>query len=326
MQRLFVVLAVAVVLSGCTSNPLSSVSGLPDKKLDEVSKVVFPYSNVSAPDDTPKLQHWKLTDQAIFTKSPEIAGDTLKTYLSNFEKYCAARDGKMSGPDPVTGTAQGQFASQVSCVDSSTNKTLFMVAGGLKGCSLLSRDNRHYLEGHRFLKCEIWVDAFSWKAPGQANDVAESFEGGFVTGFFTKEAANLDRQQTREANERRTAAAKAERERQMQAQQEADQRRREQAARDLPRIKTVGQKICKTEEITQRRVIGTALGQPMYGLPVKAKAVITAFTENSAGTRIQLRISGMQVDGQNLDRIDGDIVYENGSVVWEEASNWQLCN
>lgn len=326
MQRLFVVLAVAVALSGCASNPLSNMSNLSDKKLDEVSKVVFPYSNVSAPDDTPKLQHWKLTGQATFTKSPDIAGDNMKSDLSNFDKYCAARNGKMSEPAPVAGTPPSQLASQVTCVDSATNKTLFMVAGGLKGCSLLSRNNRHYLEGHRVLKCEIWVDAFAWKSPGHVSDIAESFEGGFVSGFFTKELANLDRQQTREANERRSAAARAAMERQMRAQQEAEQRRREQAARDLPRIKTAGQKICKTEGITQRRVIGTALGQPMYSQPVKATAVITAFTENSAGARIQLRISGMQVDGQNVDRIDGDVVYENGSVVWDEASNWQLCD
>lgn len=91
-------------------------------------------------------------------------------------------------------------------------------------------------------------------------------------------------------------------------------------------VKTIGQKICRTEEITQRKTMGYFRGDPIYEKSSsKAQAMITAFTENSSGSKIQIRISGMVSNGSNLDRVDGDVVLQNGAVVWDEAANWRLC-
>jgi hypothetical protein len=56
------------------------------------------------------------------------------------------------------------------------------------------------------------------------------------------------------------------------------------------------------------------------------------FTENVNGNKIQVRIGGIQKfdsSGNNLgntDRVDGETVYQNGAVIWEDAANWNPCN
>ena len=77
--------------------------------------------------------------------------------------------------------------------------------------------------------------------------------------------------------------------------------------------------------VTQRKVTGEFRGQPIYGEPIQVKAKITAFTENVSGDKIQLRISGMLVGDENVDRIDGEVVFQNGGVIWDNATNWGLC-
>ncbi len=122
MKQILLLAVIVGSLAGCSSNPLSNVSDLGNKDLNDVSKVVFSYAKVGAPDETPKLRHWKLTGQATFTNSPSIAANNLKSDLGNFDKYCAARNGKMSEPTPVSG-GQAQFATEMACMDKETNKS-----------------------------------------------------------------------------------------------------------------------------------------------------------------------------------------------------------
>jgi hypothetical protein len=115
--------------------------------------------------------------------------------------------------------------------------------------------------------------------------------------------------------------------RQRQAELERTQlvQQREQTIRDLPRIKTGGEKICKTIDGTHRDILGYGMGKPMYGPERHVKYHISAFTENVSGSKIQVRISGIQLNGENVDRVDGDTVLQNGSIIWDEALEWSLC-
>lgn len=60
---------------------------------------------------------------------------------------------------------------------------------------------------------------------------------------------------------------------------------------------------------------------------------VQAFVESASGSKYQVRISGMVSEGSryrsrgtNVDRINGDVVYTNGAVLWDQASNWRSCN
>ncbi len=86
----------------------------------------------------------------------------------------------------------------------------------------------------------------------------------------------------------------------------------------------VGQKVCR--QIGIKQIVNyTIVGQkPIYNTDQRY-ANITGFVENKAGSKLQIRISGMQVNGSNVSHIDGDVVYENGSIIWDEAASWNSC-
>lgn len=86
---------------------------------------------------------------------------------------------------------------------------------------------------------------------------------------------------------------------------------------------SVGQKICRSIRIAK------AWAGVNYNETVKA----FGFVENSSDKKIQVRISGMISNGSditpsgtNINRIDGDIVLENGSVIWDASNNWGPCH
>lgn len=89
----------------------------------------------------------------------------------------------------------------------------------------------------------------------------------------------------------------------------------------------IGQEVCKKINITQRKIVNyTIVGhEPVYAAE-KAQALVAAFVEHNAGSKTQVRISGMRINGENISRIDGDVVYENGSVIWDTTSNWSSCD
>jgi hypothetical protein len=345
MQKLFVVFAVLLTLGGCASgptNPLDRATNLREKNAGEAAALVYGISmaNVTL-DETDKLRHWKLYWRTINTDYSWIEKGTDER-LRYIERYCASRNGTIDGPK-VTAQVTDKSANEIVCSNAKTGQPIFRVVGSYNhispsvsrsrvrgGCVSLSSGEPGF-DVHKPLACSEAVDVFEWKTPGALADVDRDYKLGSV-GFDTVQVVDAELKKQQEESARLTLAAKQQRERQLQLKQqeeqrqrEEEQRQREQAIRDLPKIRTVGQKICRIEEITTRKIIGTAMGNPMYGAQIKQQATITGFTENTSGSKIQLRISGMQVNGENLDRIDGDVVYQNGGVVWDEASNWRLC-
>jgi|CXWL01.1.fsa_nt_gi TPR repeat protein len=106
------------------------------------------------------------------------------------------------------------------------------------------------------------------------------------------------------------------RERKQQEEEQEEERRR---------IYQVGQKICQDINIT------TSFGSSTYPHVV----TITGFIENNANSKIQIRISSLIIIqgsapykpvGSSMDRINGDVVYERGAIIWDESSNWKQCN
>jgi hypothetical protein len=315
MQRLFVLIAVLLSLAACSTNPLSKVDNLSDKNLGEVSKYLFRYAELSSPDETDKLRHWKLTNEMIYS---DDTGFIIKDRLGNLSAYCSTKNGKLEKP-----ISRPRGATEVVCLNQSTDKPIFIVVGGVEECRSLSPDNSHYLKGAREIGCKVWADAFSWKTPGTRQDIYDSFRlenEGFVT--YHKPTPEEILQKQRNADQQRQIAAVAEEKRQLALAEAA----REKAKREMPLIKTVGQKICRTIGITQRQAVGQYLGKTVYTDPVSVQARVTGFTENVSGDKIQLRIAGMQAGNENLDRIDGEVMYQNGGVIWDNAANWGLCN
>jgi hypothetical protein len=97
------------------------------------------------------------------------------------------------------------------------------------------------------------------------------------------------------------------------------------------RVRVVGAKICKSVPGTWKRALGTALGQTVYGNEQATTYFVTGFTEGTSGTRIQIRIAGIQAplasaEFQNVDRIDGDTVLAVNNVIWDDSANWKPCN
>ncbi len=315
MKRLIVVLASLILLEGCSTNPLSKVDNLSNKNLGEVSKYLFRYAELSAPDETDKLLHWKLTNEMIYS---DDSGFIIKDRLENLSAYCSTKNGKFENP-----IKRPRASTEVVCLDQSTNRPIFIVVGGIEECRSLSPDSSHYLKGARETGCKVWADAFIWKTPGTRQDIYDSFRlenEGFIT--YHKPTPEELLQKQRNAEQQRQIAASAEEKRQLALAEAA----RERTKRELPLVKTVGQKICRTIGITQRQAVGQYLGKTVYTDPVSVQARVTGFTENVSGDKIQLRIAGMQAGNENLDRIDGDVMYQTGGVIWDNASNWGLCN
>jgi hypothetical protein len=103
----------------------------------------------------------------------------------------------------------------------------------------------------------------------------------------------------------------------------------QQAAAAQARV--VGTKICKSVPGAWRRALGTALGQTVYGNEQATTYFVTGFTEGTSGTRIQIRIAGIQAplnsaEFQNVDRIDGDTVLAVNNVIWDDSANWKPCD
>lgn len=115
----------------------------------------------------------------------------------------------------------------------------------------------------------------------------------------------------------------------------ADQlaRERQLQARKLAQVREIGQAVCTSFAGTEKRVIGIDNYQRknIYGPEEPRIYKVRGFTENSNGSKIQVRIGGVQKFDSlgnnlgNVDRVDGETVYQNGAVIWGEASSWNPC-
>lgn len=100
---------------------------------------------------------------------------------------------------------------------------------------------------------------------------------------------------------------------------------REQALRDLPIVKKIGQKICRTLDGAAQSAMYVINGRQM-----RPQYVLTAFTENVANDKIQLRIAAIRArlptGFASVDRLDGDMVLQNNSVIWDDPLLWHPCD
>jgi hypothetical protein len=103
---------------------------------------------------------------------------------------------------------------------------------------------------------------------------------------------------------------------------------------ELPKnsVFSVGQMVCEEISGEHKRVIGSAMGKNVYSRPEQRMYKISGYIENSNGNKIKIRIGGIQMFDssrnllENVDRVDGEIVYQNAAIIWDEAANWGSCD
>lgn len=97
-------------------------------------------------------------------------------------------------------------------------------------------------------------------------------------------------------------------------------------------VKAIGQKICRSFDGTYSTFYPMRTMTGVVDLETKhqTKVNVTAFTENSNGSKIQIRIAGIyRMEGNRLinsDKFDGATVYQTNAIVWEESSDWRPCS
>jgi hypothetical protein len=94
--------------------------------------------------------------------------------------------------------------------------------------------------------------------------------------------------------------------------------------------RVVGTQICRTEQGISRPMIGTALGQPMYGRGVQSNYYIVGFTEGTTPTKIKVRINSIQSSSAtsgvvNIDHLDGNPQLNVNGVIFDNPANWRPC-
>jgi hypothetical protein len=102
---------------------------------------------------------------------------------------------------------------------------------------------------------------------------------------------------------------------------------RKKALIDQSIVKRVGQKICRTVG-----GVGQFSSLLINGKQVRPQYVLSAFTENGANDKIQLRIAAIREElpsgFSNMPRLllDGDIVLQNNTVIWDDPLLWHPCD
>lgn len=97
----------------------------------------------------------------------------------------------------------------------------------------------------------------------------------------------------------------------------------------LEQVKQVGQKICRIYSGTTFQTV--SYGSTTARVNEKNRTFkISGFTENTSKNKLQIRIGGiMAFEGSapvgNIDKLEGDIILQNGSVIWDDAGNWNPC-
>lgn len=324
MFRLLIVFVFSIVLAGCASSPLDKVSNLPKKDLGQVASILYGNGEDDArlnADQTENFKHWRLNVGRLYNRE-KFAMQGLEENLSQFGKYCSALGGTLNTPYAYPDL--GSRVRGVTCEQTKSAVVIFQVFAANIHCAF-TQGQPSYDPAFQY-SCGLWIDAFQSKSGTNTADLSKEYRlQSAIGGFATIQVADAAKQREQEERANKAKAFKAEFDKQWQLKIEKEQEAQAQAIRDQPQVKTVGQKVCRSEEITQRKVMGSAMGQLVYGNSIKLQAKVTAFTEKSAGSKIQVRISGIQANGENLDRIDGDVVLENGAIVWDEATHWGLC-
>lgn len=318
MQKYGLLLISVIWIAGCAApNPLANVSNLSEKDLGQVVALVFKKPvQIDAPDEPKNFQHWVAVSGMGYHDRENMQA-SIDFKLGHFDKYCSSLGGTLIHKVPEDRRVQ----AQVVCEQGNSNTAIFLIAAYTANCTYNNTDDSGRISYYS-IACNEWVDAFHWKSPGPLSDFEKEYKFGTVAnayslhdGYVTARVANAQKESDREDASRKSAQFTAEFNRKMKLQQDSELQ-----------AKTVGQKICRHVTATQRKVIGYAMNEPVYGAPTELYAKVTGFTEQLSADKIQIRISGIQANGKNLNRIDGDVVIENGAVIWDNPKKWGLCD
>lgn len=102
--------------------------------------------------------------------------------------------------------------------------------------------------------------------------------------------------------------------------QELRRRAQEQELEAMRRakVKEIGQSVC------------TSFPGTMYNGAMKVHIQVSGATEAVNGSKLQIRIRGIQIIDalgriNNTDRVDGQTVYKEGALIWEDLREWNPC-
>jgi len=315
----------SIFLAGCVApHPMAKVSNLSEKSLgDAMALALSTKTDNIVFDETGSFKHWKYGMPRFFS-GPEHVNASIDSRLSYFDRYCNSLGGELSTPE-----VGEHGVREVRCKQSKTGAAIFRVYAMTEHCEYTPKSDPTYDKELPYYCRRYQLDAFAWKASTDLNFDSLYADYSYLSDFYGFQLLQVANQERERLRLRKLETEQARRERVKQLMADAERfisDRKAQAIRDLPKIKSTGQRICNTYQIDQRNVIGYARGKAVYSDPVATQAKVTAFTEQVSGSKIQIRISGIEANGENLDRIDGDVVLTNGAVIWDEAKNWKLCN
>lgn len=306
----FLLLA-AVGLAGCLSNPV--IKDMPDLANVSIGAVTAKLAEdikpgASTSDESESFRHWRHSFQYC-----RICYDRKLFDLRFFGAYqpaCEARQGNFLF------LPSREYPTHVEC----------RTAGGQLHFAVYAKVESKTINslGTSAMLWFVTADSFEPKDRSTKATVHDDYAER-TDGFYKR-----DREQARIATQERTERAKNDAERRRQ--QEADLKRSlaEQQAREQPKVRTVGQKVCTTVAGNERQVVAVAFGKPVFGEAASRRFLVTGFTEQVAGDRIKILIGGIRMSDergreQPVDKLDGDPVWERGKATWDDSPNWRLC-
>ncbi len=307
---LVLVSCVAAGLSGCLGTQVRDIPDLANLTVGEVttklSEDIKP--GPSGMEASENFRHWHHEFQYC---RGCYSRDLLEgRFFNAYKPYCDAKQGAFSYQP------SRKYPRGVECRSSSGN-LIFVVYAKIESRSFYSLGNTVY---------EWFITADSFEPINPSVTVSLLDEFAEKEGRYYKRNKEQEKIDTQRRIEQARKSAEVERK----TKAEEQRRKEEQIARDLPIVKTIGQKICKTVKGSQKYATTYALGNPVYGRPVERNFMVTGFTEQVSGNKIRLLVSGISfLDEQyalrSVDKIDGDVVMEPGKPIWDDAANWHPC-
>lgn len=189
-----------------------------------------------------------------------------------------------------------------------------------------------YIEDRAYSNKETYcrMDSNSWlRALFVVQSIAQDAK---MTAAFNRGISKADKECSELRKSRQVAAENKQRELMRSAQANAESKRQmmHKAQENAKLVRQIGQKICRSVEGTFARPVAYSMGETIYEKPVPTRYYVTAFTENSANSKIQLRISSVyRMEGSkliNVETLGGKTVYRTNAVLWEDPNEWEPCD
>ena len=304
-------LLLAVGLAGCLGNPVKDIPDLANVSIGSVTarlaEDITP--GPSSSDESANFRHWRHSFQ--YCRVCYDRGLFDGHFFGAYQPACEARQGKFLF------LPSREYPSRVEC-HTAGGELLFAVYAKVESKTVNSL-------GTSAMLWFVTADSFEPKARSTTVTVQDEYAEG-TDGFYRR-----NREQERIAAQERAERAKKDAERLRQQQAEVTRRLAEQQAREQPKVRTVGQKVCTTVTGNERQIVAVAFGKPVLGQASSRTFLVTGFTEQASGERIKILIGGIRMTDdrgreQPVDKLDGDPVWERGKATWDQSRNWRLCD